>query len=84
MHNLKKPQADLILRIKTSCIARKGIAGKSSKPMVDPNSLALLSLRGLAVECISMSSHRPAVYTPVPHYVIHARLTQAYFTHYLM
>ena len=31
--------------------------------MVDPNSLALLSLRGLAVECISMFSHRPAMYT---------------------
>ena len=67
MHNLKKPPADLILRIKTHCIAREGIAGKSSKPMVYPNSLALLSLRELAVECIPMFSHRPAMYTPVHH-----------------
>ena len=67
MHDLKKPPADRILSFKMNCIARKGVARKSSKPMVDPNSLALLSLRDMAVECIPMFSHRPAMYTPVHH-----------------
>ena len=67
MHDLKNPPADRILSLNMNCIARKGVARKSSKPMVDPNSLALLSLRDMAVECISMFSHRPAMYTPVHH-----------------
>ena len=67
MHDLKKPPADRILTLKMNCIAHTGVARKSSNPMVDPNSLALLSLRDMAVECIPMFSHRPAMYTPVHH-----------------